>query len=97
MKSLYAYDSAAVRSYKGILAIFQCFMGVKLGCPLSATLFGLYVDGLEQHLKNTIGHDSPSLSDVLIPLLLYADDSTIMSTTAIVLQRQSDALQKFYD
>ena len=24
-------------------------MGFKQGCPLSATLFGLFVDGLEQH------------------------------------------------
>ena len=29
------------------------------GCPLSATLFGLFVDGLEQHLMDTVGHDAP--------------------------------------
>lgn len=56
-------------------------MGVKQGCPLSVTLFGVYLDGLEQHLKETVGHDAPSLSAVLISLLLYADDLTIMSTT----------------
>jgi len=65
------------------------------GCPLSATLFGLFVDGLEQHLMDTVGHDVPSLSGVLIPLLLYADDLIIMSTTAAGLQRQLDALQQF--
>ncbi len=70
-------------------------MGVKQGCPLSATLFGLFVDGLEQHLMDTVGHDVPSLSGVLIPLLLYADDLIIMSTTATGLQRQLDALQQF--
>jgi len=36
-------------------------MGVKQGCPLSATLFGLFVNGLEQHLMDTVGHDAPSL------------------------------------
>ncbi len=70
-------------------------MGVKQGCPLIATLFGLFVDGLEQHLMDTIGHDAPSLSGVPIPLLLYADDLIIMSTTAARLQRQLDALQQF--
>ena len=30
-------------------------MGVKQGCPFSATLFGLFVDGLEQHLMDTLG------------------------------------------
>ena len=34
-------------------------MGVKQGCPLSATLFGLFVDGLEQHLMDTLGYDAP--------------------------------------
>lgn len=67
-------------------------MGVKQGCPLSATLFGLFVDGLEQHLMDTLGHDAPSLSGVLIPLIFYADDLIIMSTTPAGLQRQLNAL-----
>ena len=37
----------------------------------------------------------PSLSGVLISLLLYADDLIIMFTTAAGLQRQLDALQQF--
>ena len=44
---------------------------------------------------DTLGHDTPSLSGVLIPLLLYADDLTIMSTTPAGLQRQLNALQLF--
>ena len=95
IKSLYSQDSAAVRTQDGISDIFDCLMGVKQGCQLSATLFGLFVDGLEQHLMDTLGHDAPSLSGVLIPLLLYADDLTIMSTTAAGLQRQLHALQLF--
>ena len=35
IKSLYALDSAAVRSLQGISAIFRCLIGVKQGCPLS--------------------------------------------------------------
>ena len=95
IKSLYAHNSAAVRNSEGVSEIFDCLMGVKQGCPLSATLFGLFMDGLEQHLMGTVGHDAPSLSDVLIPLLLCADDLIIMSSTAAGLQRQLDALQQF--
>ena len=79
-----------MKNQEGISDIFDCLVGVKQGCPLSATLFGLFVDGLEQHLMDTIGNDAPSLSGVLIPLLLYADDLTIMSTMAAGLQRQLD-------
>ena len=70
-------------------------MGIKQGCPLSATLFGLFVDCLEQRLMDTTGHDTFSLSGALIPLLLYAHDLTVMSTTAAGLQRQLDASQLF--
>ena len=42
---------------------------------------------------DTLGHDVPSLSGVLTPLLLCADDLTIMSKTPAGLQRQLNALQ----
>ena len=70
-------------------------MRVKQGCPLSATLFGLFVNGLEQHLMDTLGHDAPSLSGVLNSVLLYADDLTIMSATLAGIQRQLNELQLF--
>lgn len=97
IKSLYAHDSAAVRSSQGLSAIFRCLMGVKQGCLLSPTLFGLYVDGLEKHLLATADIDAPSLRGVLVPLLLYADDLILMSTSAAGLQKQLDALALFCD
>ena len=95
IKSLYALESAAVRSLQGISAIFRCLTGVKQGCPLSPTLFRRYVDGLEKHLLNMTDIDTPTLMGVLVPLLLYADDLILISESAAGLQKQLDALASF--
>ncbi len=92
---MYAHDSAAVRTSEGLSEIFRCLMGVKQGCPLSPALFGLYVDGLEKHLLETADIDAPDLCGILAPLLLYADDLILMSTSPEGLQRQLDALASF--
>ena len=39
------------------------------------------------------GHDAPSLSGILILLVLYIDDLTILPTTPAAPQRQLNALQ----
>ena len=95
IKSLYAHNSAAMRSSQAISDIFRCFMGVKQGCLLSPTIFGLYVDGLEKHLLDTANIDSRTLREVLVPLLLYADELILMSTKAARLLKQLDALASF--
>ena len=59
IKSLYSHDSAVVRTQEGISDIFDCLMGDKQGCPLSATVFGLFVDGLQQHLMDTLSMMHP--------------------------------------
>ena len=83
IKPLYRHDSAAVQTMHGISAILRCFLGVKQGCPLSPTLFGLYVNGLEKHLLETVGIDAPTL----VPLLLIANGVILMSTSAEGLQK----------
>ena len=46
-------------------------------------------------VTTSLPNHAPSLSGILIPLLLYIDDLIIMSSTAAGLQRQLDALQQF--
>ena len=78
IKSIYTNDSAAVRTSEGISEIFRCLLGVKQGCPLSPTLFGLYIDGLEKHLLQTAGIDAPTLSALreVVPLLFMPTTSS---------------------
>ena len=70
-------------------------LGVKQGCPLSPMLFGLYVDGLEKHSLDMADIDAPTLMGVMVPLLLYADDLTLMRASAAGLQKQLDAFASF--
>ena len=65
------------------------------GSPLSPTLFGLYVDGLEKHLFDMTDIDAPTLMGVVVPLLLYADDLILMYESAAGLQKQLNALASF--
>ena len=69
--------------------------GVKQGCPLSPNLFGLFLDELEELMRNVTGADAPSLAEVAIPILLYADDLVIISKTHVGLQKLMDRLETF--
>ncbi len=71
-------------------------LGVKQGRPLSPTLFGLYIDGLFEHLDSVEGGFGPLLSTgKRVAALMYADDIVLMSTTADDLQRLIDATLQF--
>ena len=96
---------------EGISELFRCTIGVKQGCPASPLLFGVYIDQLEQLLlqANIPPHhdgggatgmanppiDAPSLMDVVIPLLLFADDLALFSHSHAGLQAQLDILHAF--
>jgi len=81
---------------EGLSAWFSCGIGVKQGCPLSPLFFGFYLDGLEKHLDALDGDSLPQLSDIVVKLLLYADDLALMSETLQGLQKQIDVLSEFY-
>jgi hypothetical protein len=58
-----------IRMSAGISESFRSDIGVKQGCPLSPTLFGLYIDKLEEWLNSQEG-DGALLGDFVIRLLL---------------------------
>ena len=74
----------------------QSHTGVKQGCPLSPTLFGLYIDGMHRFLMSSGPIDVPVLSSgVQVPDLAYADDVTLMASSPQGLQQLLDLVCEF--
>ena len=60
---LYEEVKVKIRTSSGISESFRSDIGVKQGCPLSLTLFGLYIDKLEEWL-NLQGGDGVRLGEL---------------------------------
>ena len=96
IQAMYGKDAASLVYPDGLYGRVPCTIGVKQGCPLSPTLFGLYIDDMAERLL-ALGEeaDAPSLAGLLLAVLLFADDTALCSTTPAGLQKQIDTLQQF--
>ena len=72
--------------------------GVRQGCPLSPTLFGLLADGLHRFLQSAAAADGLAVGpDLMVTNLGYADDFWLVSATADGLQRIIDVVALWCD
>lgn len=82
LRALYEGTSAAVWDGECISDWFQTTMGVKQGCILSPDLFAFFLNDLHDSLEC----GGICIEEILIRVLLYADDLVIMSDNAKALQ-----------
>ena len=95
----------AIRMYENVISKFKNTKGwskvinydiiVKQGCPLSPILFGIYIDKLEECLEKA-GCVGPTLTSIVINLLLYADDIVLMARSPHDLENQLRILKDFF-
>ena len=83
-----------VRSPNGLLEAVASATRVKQGCSLSPTLFGLYIDEVSHCIEKFRG-SRECLVGIAIQLLLYADDTVLISDCLKGLQRHPNALKLF--
>ena len=96
VQALYADVPMALQFEGGMSETFQSTLGVKQGCPLSPTLFGIYIDDFQAELAAAGGDlDLPTLCGVQAPALFYADDLDLVSTSVRGLQAQLDLLESY--
>ncbi len=70
-------------------------MGLRQGCPLSATLFGLFVDGLHHYLETMAPAAGIQIQHLRLRELVYADDICLMASSPEHLQALIDALSSY--
>lgn len=66
-------------------------VGIKQVCPLSPALFRLYIDELEPYL-DMIDMGSSCVFNIMIAILLYANDVVLLSKLGASLQRLLEML-----
>jgi len=78
---IYEEVTVKIRTSAGISESFRSDIRVKQGYRLSPTLFGLYINKLEEWL-NLQGGDGVRLAEFVIKLLLYANGFVLISKYA---------------
>ena len=94
--SLDAIATVAIITFGRTGEGFASLAGVKQGCPLSPTLFGLLLDGLQRYLLINCAGIGPKVSNGnIVPVLMYADHITFMATLASELQKLINVTSAF--
>lgn len=99
VQSLYCSVPMCVKLPAGFTACFPALLGVKQGCPLSPTLFGVFLDDFEPGLMEKVGAEAAGLpkweSGRHVPPLFYADDQVMLAISPEGLERQLGYLSEY--
>ena len=106
--NLYSQAKSCVANGGSTTAFFNCEAGVRQGENLSPVLFALYLNDLKTSLSSTLGgltvindilNNIPQIPDIEVLfkmfILLYADDTTVLSDSPDALQQGLNAMSKY--
>ena len=98
IQSLYSGCRIAVQIGGWVGPSVPSCTGVKQGCPLSPTLFGLFMDGLHRFLQSRCPSAGVSVQG-RAPLsgVSFADDATLLATSWADMQAMVAAVDEFCD
>ena len=92
--ALYERVTGRVRCPSGLSEAIASTIGVKQGCPLSPTLFGLYIGEISDYILR-VGGEGGTLAGTPVHIMLYADDIVLISESSEGLQSHLTALDDF--
>jgi hypothetical protein len=92
---MYWHAPMTVKNGATLGSTFTSTRGVNQGDPLSPLLFGLFIDRFEKWLAERLPDIGVELGAQLVRVLLYADDLTLLASSAEDLQALLDALHEF--
>jgi hypothetical protein len=96
LKSMYDSSKYAVRLERNkISPQFSSNVGVMQGCQLSPILFILFIEELVSYITKVEDNNAPCIGELECPLLLFADDVGIISTSIMGLRRMLQAANQF--
>jgi Reverse transcriptase (RNA-dependent DNA polymerase) len=95
LQSMYANVPLGVVSGDGVSGSVSASLGVKQGDPSSPTLFGLFIDAIEEFFAQHLPGVGVELHDTILQLLLYADDLVFFADCEEDAQRQLNVLSDF--
>ena len=93
IKDMYSHVKARVKYVGNFSDTFEITIGLKQGEVISPMLWALFVEDLEMYLQNNLD-SGISLNEIIIILLLFADDMIIFGNSPVDLQ---NSLNKLYD